>query len=734
MSDEDLKDYLPYKGDRVALKAFAREETSNADNDERKLALIESLRKRMGVSGLKRTSDTDDEETAVAKKRPKYDLKNAKKSATFTKLKSSNKRAPVKQSEKASKPDRALMVGFAIYNSLLKKYRQVRAPMGGGIRYPRVEKNTTKAELLRIVCPLFFPNGKNCHGEVTNFCFDISTDVHGTQLMHDESVEDIMERLGLKHFRCYLLAKQQKDNNSDSGDSLPDLNSTRKSIKQKKKFSPIRSPVCKEAVNDSTEVARDMGTAPVTDQNSPICIVDTDEISSKTKIFDGNLRAVTMDMTQQPAVSTSYASVPESSVDMNANNYRVNLETSKQPVLVQYIADMSFLSAPTSSSFGQFEEMPHHLSDDDSKASVSYELDHSGVIQFGNLQPENVDMDKTLALVCEITVHRGRVCHDLIEYFSNDTLQSNHSSTFEIKMLRENGTPEVAEDNGGVMRDSLTEFWDTFYLQFTEGNEYKVPVLRHDMTDVKWKAVAAVIKMGYNQEGVYPIRLAPSFMQQAIFGVCNESDLIGSFQKFVSMMDRKVLETALKDFVSVEEDDINDLMDHYESKKIPNANNFEQIVREIAHKELVQKPMFVANCFFKVLSNTKLVEEDMSEMYERLDPSPKKVLKCLRFSDQMTPEESVLSSYVKRLVREMDDPQYLQLFLRFCTGSDILTKKKIHVRFISSDLSNNARCPSSHTCGCVLEIPRSYSQDPYVCLKSDFLSLLKNRYWQMDVV
>lgn len=91
--------------------------------------------------------------------------------------------------------------------------------------------------------------------------------------------------------------------------------------------------------------------------------------------------------------------------------------------------------------------MPHHFSDDDSKALVSYELDHSGVIQFGNLQPENVDMDKTLALVCEITVHRGRVCHDLIEYFSNDTLQSNNSSTFEIKMLRENGTPEVAEDN-----------------------------------------------------------------------------------------------------------------------------------------------------------------------------------------------------------------------------------------------------------------------------------------------
>lgn len=50
MSDDDLKDYLHYKGNRVALKACARAETSNADNDEIKLALIESLRKRMGVS------------------------------------------------------------------------------------------------------------------------------------------------------------------------------------------------------------------------------------------------------------------------------------------------------------------------------------------------------------------------------------------------------------------------------------------------------------------------------------------------------------------------------------------------------------------------------------------------------------------------------------------------------------------------------------------------------------
>ncbi|OWF36924.1 hypothetical protein KP79_PYT02640 [Mizuhopecten yessoensis] len=284
------------------------------------------------------------------------------------------------------------------------------------------------------------------------------------------------------------------------------------------------------------------------------------------------------------------------------------------------------------------------------------------------------------------------------------------------------------------MRGALTEFWETFYLQYTEGNIYKVPVLRHDMTDEQWKAVAAVIRMGFIQEGVFPIKLAPSFMQQATFGACNDADLLDSFLKFVSVMDKTVFETALKDFESVEEDDINDVMEQYGAKKLINADNVDRIVRKIAHKELVQKPMFVADCFYKLLHTMSLVQEDMSVIYAKLQPSPKKVLKYLRFSEEMSQAETTLSLHVKKLVREMDDPQYLGLFLRFCTGSDVMTQREIHIRFISSDASKNVRCSLSHTCGCVLEIPRSYAEDPYVSLKADFLTLLKNRYWQMDIV
>lgn len=50
------------------------------------------------------------------------------------------------------------------------------------------------------------------------------------------------------------------------------------------------------------------------------------------------------------------------------------------------------------------------------------------------------------------------MARDLIDFFSQENIPSHGSTVFEINMLKDDGTPEAAEDNGGVMRDSLTEF------------------------------------------------------------------------------------------------------------------------------------------------------------------------------------------------------------------------------------------------------------------------------------
>ena len=128
-----------------------------------------------------------------------------------------------------------------------------------------------------------------------------------------------------------------------------------------------------------------------------------------------------------------------------------------------------------------------------------------------------------------------------------------------------------------------------------------------------------------------------------------------------------------------------------------------------------------------------LSHDEFVTFYTKLQPTPRKVLKSLIFPDNMTPEQLHLCSHVKRFVRDMDH-EYLALFLRFCTGSDMYIDRNISVRFTATTVSDSVRCPTSQTCGCVLEIPDSYARDPYISLKADFMAMLKNRYWQMDII
>ena len=85
-------------------------------------------------------------------------------------------------------------------------------------------------------------------------------------------------------------------------------------------------------------------------------------------------------------------------------------------------------------------------------------------------------------------------------------------------------------------------------------------------------------------------------------------------------------------------------MEQFEAKKI--NENAVSVLQEIAHIELVQKPMFVANCFYKVFNSTVLVQQDFAAMYSRLESKPRKVLNSLQFPELMTSDETLLSSYI----------------------------------------------------------------------------------------
>ena len=203
--------------------------------------------------------------------------------------------------------------------------------------------------------------------------------------------------------------------------------------------------------------------------------------------------------------------------------------------------------------------------------------------------------------------------------------------------------------------------------------------------------------------------------------------------KFLPTVDKLTIEDAMKDFESVEEDDLYDVMERHDVKCLITKNNVERVVLEVAHKEMVQAPMFIAECWSDILKPMKITKSHLAQLYRKLDPSTRAVLKMVKYPDVVSKEEIELVQHTNNFIRELDQTM-LPLFLRFCTGSDLMVKDNIMVRFTKSDQSSTLRTPTSHTCGCVLEIPVSNGRDPYVVFKSDFLNILQCRYWQMDIV
>lgn len=267
-------------------------------------------------------------------------------------------------------------------------------------------------------------------------------------------------------------------------------------------------------------------------------------------------------------------------------------------------------------------------------------------------------------------VHRGQVLKDLIDAFTGLDI-TNAIISFEVVMP--NGNVEIAEDNGGVTRDTLSEFWNTFYDQCTLGTMAKVPCLRHDFGEKEWNAVGKTLLFGWQAQKYFPIRFAQPFIEQCLYGRVHSS-LQEHFLLHVSESEAATLKSALQDFDETDFEELLDVMVLHDSRKLPTKHTLPQMIEEMAHKELIQAPMFVCDCLQPVLKNMMDVPE-LNKVYKKLVPSGKSVMNILSFQEALSVEETNTSNHLKRYVKELSSEK-LGRFLRFCTGSDLLVSEK----------------------------------------------------------
>ncbi|CAM4653063.1 unnamed protein product [Leuciscus chuanchicus] len=324
-----------------------------------------------------------------------------------------------------------------------------------------------------------------------------------------------------------------------------------------------------------------------------------------------------------------------------------------------------------------------------------------------------------------LVIHRGQAFRQLIEHFCDESVLTDDIS---MKVILPDGRLENAVDEGGVLRDVLSEFWHDFYEQCTLGNSFKVPYLRHDFGQQQWESIGRIIAFGWQREKYLPVKIAPVMLEQAAHG-CVTTSLVDCFLRYVTESDRMILESCRSHFEDVDKEELFEVMDHHNSRRVPTADNIEQLLEEMAHQKLIQEPAFVIEQWHNVLAPMRIELQDIAAAYDELQPTSRKVMKSIAYPATMNLQQKHTGRYLSTFLRE-SDKQHLSLFLRFCTGSDLFLGKTITVSF--TQLEGFQRRPIAHTCGCYLELPVNY--DNYPEFRHEMNKVLESNIWVMDIV
>lgn len=236
---------------------------------------------------------------------------------------------------------------------------------------------------------------------------------------------------------------------------------------------------------------------------------------------------------------------------------------------------------------------------------------------------------------------------------------------------------------------------------------------------------------GWLRFGYLPIQLAPPFLKEALSLASSETSLMEVFFNYISSTEKDVLSEALQDFQSADMDEVLSVLGSHNCSVLPNENNLQKIIEEIAHEEMVQEPAYIIQCWQPILRSIgeTMTTEKVDKITENLQPKARSVAKSIKFPPTMSPSETAVSNHLLRFIRERDQRE-LGLFLRYCTGSDLFLSKTSQVTF--KEMNEFSRRPIAHTCTQHLDL--ACDHNTYAESRAEFSSVLNSGVWIMDIL
>ena len=132
--------------------------------------------------------------------------------------------------------------------------------------------------------------------------------------------------------------------------------------------------------------------------------------------------------------------------------------------------------------------------------------------------------------------------------------------------------------------------------------------------------MARILVYGYKKLGYFPLQLSCLLIASCLFiEESIELEFLLTFKAFIPEVDQEVLKVCLSDMFEEGDDNVLDFLNTFKCYKLPSKENIKNLIHDLAHQELVQKPRYVLNCWAPILS---LLQSDRA--FQTLD-GPKKM-------------------------------------------------------------------------------------------------------------
>ena len=329
-----------------------------------------------------------------------------------------------------------------------------------------------------------------------------------------------------------------------------------------------------------------------------------------------------------------------------------------------------------------------------------------------------------------LTVHRTTVLADVISQFAQIKVLNDPAVEMGFTVIDNRGNIELGA-GVGVCRDVIAMFWERFFDSLTVGTKVRIPTIRHGYEAKEWDAIALFLLKGFLQCGYFPLALSQVYIKLVLGGeelITNE-ELLNELLRFVAKDDSDVISECLSGNLECDSEEILDVLSAYDVRQVPSVSNVQEVFTKLAHKEIVQKPNYITERWSAILRPVKVnLLKDLDILYQKLEPTTKKVVKMLK-CEPANDAERLVFSYLKRFVKGLESNQ-LKRFLIFTTGCDLMICDYLNISFTKTD--GFSRRPIAHTCGPNLELPISYQSFPE--LREEFSSILALSTWEMDIV